>query len=306
MQRHGFRAGKEYNMRARDPFSELHPVTALVFFVFVIIFSMIFMHPVPLMISFAGSIAYAAALKGKRILGMFFGIMLPVMLFAAAVNAAFNHRGVTILAYFPTGNALTLESLLYGAGASVMLAAVMGWFICWSEVMSPDKIMYLTGRTIPSLSLVISMTLRYVPLFIRRYREVRETQQCIGRIRSGGGFTGKIRNGVDVFSVMLTWSLENAVVTSESMRSRGYGLPGRTSYTIYRFSGRDKAVLLWTAICGIIIITGWKAGSFKCQYYPEPVYAGISPFACLVWSVYFVLCITPVLLKIAEDVRWKR
>ena len=43
-------------------------------------------------------------------------VALPVLLLAALVNPAFNHAGVTILIYLPSGNPLTLESILYGRG----------------------------------------------------------------------------------------------------------------------------------------------------------------------------------------------
>ena len=38
-----------------------------------------------------------------------------LMLLAAVLNPAFSHHGATVLAYFPTGNPLTLESITGGA-----------------------------------------------------------------------------------------------------------------------------------------------------------------------------------------------
>ena len=35
----------------------------------------------------------------------------------------------------------------------------------------------------------------------------------------------------------------NAIETSDSMRSRGYGLKGRTAFSIYHFTRKDKYVL---------------------------------------------------------------
>ena len=40
-------------------------------------------------------------------------------LLAAVVNPAFVHQGVTILTYLPSGNPLTLESILYGLAAAL-------------------------------------------------------------------------------------------------------------------------------------------------------------------------------------------
>jgi energy-coupling factor transport system permease protein len=46
-----------------------------------------------------------------------------------------------------------------------MLAAVISWFSCYNAVMTSDKFVYLFGRVIPALSLILSMTLRFVPKF---------------------------------------------------------------------------------------------------------------------------------------------
>ena len=100
---------------------------------------------------------------------------------AALVNPAFNHEGMTILTYLPSGNPLTLESMFYGVAAAVMLASVVLWFSSYNEVMTSDKFVYLFGRVIPALSLVLSMALRFIPKFKAQMQVVAEAQACIGR-----------------------------------------------------------------------------------------------------------------------------
>ena len=62
-----------------------------------------------------------------------------------------------------------------------MLAAVALWFSCLSAVMTSDKFIYLFGRMIPALSLVLSMTLRFVPRFKRQFQAVAQAQRYMGR-----------------------------------------------------------------------------------------------------------------------------
>ena len=69
---------------------------------------------------------------------------------------------------------------------------------------------------------------------------VSEAQTCIGRDTKNGSVFRRVGNAIKIFSIMVTWSLENAIETADSMRSRGYGLPGRTAFSIYRFDDRDK------------------------------------------------------------------
>ena len=104
---------------------------------------MFLMHPVSLAISLASALVYAVYLNGRRAVRFSLLYMLPMMVAAALVNPAFNHEGATILTYLPSGNPLTLESILYGAAAAAMLAAVVTWFSCYTAVMTSDKFVYL-------------------------------------------------------------------------------------------------------------------------------------------------------------------
>ena len=221
------------------------------------------------------------------------------------VNPAFNHEGATILTYLPSGNPLTLESMLYGAAAAVMLASVVLWFSSYNEVITSDKFVYLFGRVIPALSLVLSMALRFIPKFKSQMDVVAEAQSCIGRDTKTGSVIRRVSNAIKIFSIMVTWSLENAIETADSMRSRGYGLPGRTAFSIYRFDDRDKNVLAWLIFCGAYILSGWLAGGMYFRYYPTVKTALWTPLTISFMFVYLALVLTPVILGRKEDRQWK-
>jgi energy-coupling factor transport system permease protein len=187
-----------------------------------------------------------------------------------------------------------------------MLAAVVLWFACYNAVMTSDKFVYLFGRVIPALSLVLSMTLRFVPKFKAQLHVVSEAQRCIGRDFSEGSVLQRIKNGITILSIMITWALENAIETADSMKSRGYGLPGRTAFSIYRFDERDKNALVWLVFCGIYIISGWVTGGYYWRYYPTIKHAAYDPFPISFLLVYLLLCLTPVIINIKEDRNWKR
>ena len=293
-------------MQNRDAFSGYHPVINFLYFALVLVFTMFFMHPVSTLISLASALAYAVYLNGGTAVRTSLKYLLPMMLVAAVVNPAFNHEGATVLGYLPSGNPLTLESICYGVSAAVMLAAVITWFSCYTAVMTSDKFVYLFGRIIPALSLVLSMTLRFVPKFKEQFHVVSEAQRCIGRDASAGTVMKRLKNAVTILSIMVTWALENAIETADSMRSRGYGLPGRTAFSIYRFDGRDRAALLWLCFCGLYIFAGWRVGGLDWRYYPtmKGVIAGAFPVSFQ--AVYLALCLTPVILNKTEDRKWKR
>jgi len=289
----------------RDSFSGCHPIINFIYFALVLAFAMFFMHPVSLLISLCCALVYAIYLNGKKAVRFSLRLVLPMMAMAAIINPAFNHEGATILAYLPSGNPLTLESILYGLASAVMLAGVITWFSCYSAVMTSDKFVYLFGRIIPALSLVLSMTLRFVPKFRAQLHVVSEAQRCVGRDVSGGRTFQRVKNAITILSIMVTWSLENAIETADSMKSRGYGLPGRTAFSIYRFDERDKHALIWLCFCGFYIFAGWMAGGLKWQYFPvmKGTLAGVFPVSFQL--VYLALCLTPVILNRMEDRKWK-
>ena len=189
-------------------------------------------HPLCLAVSLLGAFFYAASLRGGRALVRSLGGCLAVALLAAGVNVLFQHEGATILTYFSSGNPLTLESIAYGLSSGLLLTAVLLWFGTYQRVMSSDKFVYLFGRVIPALSLALSMTLRFVPRFQAQLRAVQQARAFSGGQKKSGPMQ-KIRTFVENFSILVTWSLENAVETADSMRARGYGLPGRTSFSIF-------------------------------------------------------------------------
>ena len=292
-------------MKSRDTFSGYHPVINFVYFALVLIFTMFFMHPVSLVVSLGCAVAYSIYLTGKNAIRFSLRFILPMMVMAALINPAFNHEGVTVLAYLPSGNPLTLESILYGIASAVMLASVITWFSCYNQVMTSDKFVYLFGRVIPALSLVLSMTLRFVPKFISQLKVVSEAQRSIGRDVSDGTVLRRVKNAITILSIMVTWSLENAIETADSMRSRGYGLPGRTAFSIYRFDERDKTAFIWLCFCGFYIIAGWMSGGIDWRYYPTVKGALTGAFPISFQLVYLALCLTPVILNRMEDRKWK-
>ena len=292
-------------MKNKDAFSSCHPIINFLFFTLVLLFSMCLMHPAYLAISLTGALTYDIYLKGRKAVRFAVMGLFPMAAIAALVNPAFNHEGQTILTYLPSGNPLTLESMLYGAAAAVMLASVILWFSGYNEVMTSDKFVYLFGRVIPALSLVLSMALRFIPKLRAQMQAVSEAQACIGRDTKNGSVLRRVGNAVKIFSIVVTWSLENAIETADSMRSRGYGLPGRTAFSIYRFDDRDKAVLAWLVFCGAYLISGWMAGGTCFRYYPTVRAAALTPMTVSFMLVYLMLVLTPVILDRKEDRLWR-
>lgn len=292
-------------MKNRDAFGCCHPAVNFVYFGLVIGFSMFLMHPVCLFISLICAVFYYVKLKGGKALRFMARYALPLMLITALVNPAFNHRGMMILCYLPTGNPLTLESIVYGLAAAVMLVSVLVWFACYTEIMTSDKFVYLFGRIIPALSLVLSMTLRFVPRFKEQLGQVKEAQRGMGKFAAESSPLGKLKSALSCFSVMVTWALESSIETADSMKSRGYGLRGRTAFSIYTFTERDKYILIWLGLCAFFLLSGCVSGNLYWKYFPSIRGMLAEPLTIGLEAAYFGLCITPAAIDFWEDRQWR-
>ncbi len=289
----------------RDSFLSFHPIVNFTYFAVVILFSMFFMHPVFQGIALISAILYSFMIKGRKAIRFNIIYMLPMLIFMAALNPIFNHEGVTILFYLKNGNPMTLESMVYGVSAGFMFITIILWFSCYNSVMTSDKFIYLFGKIIPALSLIFSMVLRFVPRYIEQVRTISNAQKCIGKDISQGNIIKRAKNGVTILSIMITWALENAIETADSMKSRGYGLPGRTSFSIFRFDTRDKVVFTSMIALIIIVLGGALSGYNKMVFFPSIEFIKVTSISVLIYISYFLLCMMPIIINIQEAVKWK-
>ncbi len=282
----------------RDSFAELHPAVTGLYFAVVIGITMCVPEPGLLAVSFVTAAVYLLRLRGRRGGRMILLGVLPAAIAAALINAAFNHEGATILCYLPDGNPLTLESALYGLNASVMLAAAALWFGCVTAVMTSEKIVCVFGKVLPSLGLLISMMLRFLPRFTEMLRETGEARRGLG-ISDGdrkGGKIAKVRNAVSNMSAVLGRALENSADTADSMRARGWGLPGRGSFYPKRFTERDRGAAAFIVFCGFSVVSGVLAGGFGFRFYPTIKVSERGPLTAFFLVMFAALGFMPTVL----------
>ena len=289
-----------------DAFSKLHPTVNFIFFALVLVLSMFVMNPVCLAMSLVCAFVNAVYLNGIKTVKLCLKFILPMVLLVIIINPVFNHQGVTILTYFPWGNPLTLESIVYGTASAALLSSVVLWFSVFNSVITSDKLVYLFGRIIPSLSLVLSMSLRFVPKFSAQLKNVRNAQRCIGRDISDGSILNRIKNGIRIISIMLSWSMENAIETADSMKSRGFGLQGRTAYSIYKFDRRDLIVLIIVSLLGVSVSVAVIAGVIDFYYFPLIKGNLTDIMSIATFFLYGILMLIPTILNAGEGIKWKR
>lgn len=287
-------------------FARCHPAVNFVFFILAAVLAMMFSHPVFLGISLVASLAYAIRLKGKSAVKTFFFGLLPLLLFVTAMNSLVAHYGVTVLHTFKSGNNLTLEAIVYGAVTGALVVIMILWFMCYNEVVTEDKFMHIFGKKLPHLALLLLMVLRFVPLYAEQLKNASQARMAAGSA-SEKGKLGKIKNAVQASSGVVTWALEHSLETADSMKARGYGLKGRTSYSRFVWSPSDIIlIVLMIAAAAATVLLCKLSGAADAAYNPIIQISGASPMTVASAAVYALFCFTPIIYDAWEAIRWNR
>lgn len=280
-------------------FKSVHPVGALAFFVFAFAFCLISSNPFSLGVCVVCGAIYDLTLQKRKTLSYIFKFLLPMTALVTVFNGLFSHYGVTVLFVMNNGNNFTLESLVYGFVIGVRLSGMLLWLDCFNEVLTSEKIIFLFGRLSPRLALVISMVLRFIPLIRTQSAEISRAQKGIG-ISEGKNFFSKVKSASRRLSILVSWTLEKGVDTSDSMRARGYGLRGRTVFNRYNFSVSDAVITGLSAVALAVSIVFHK----KLSAVYNPIID--IPMPDVVSLSAFVLFTAVLLMPVIIDIKKKK
>lgn len=284
-------------------FLRYNPWVGFTYFIFIAVFTVLFTDPVCMAMSAVFSFSLCVIYKGMRAVKFNLSFMLPAAILAVVINLVFNHSGVSVIFYLPSGNAVTMEAFYYGLFAAGMIFSLANWFMGFSEVISSDRMTYLFGKTLPSVSLLLSMIMRFVPHFAAEMKKTATARRALHREK--GTLFSKIRSAIDIFSAQVTISMEDSIKTADSMKCRGYGKKKRTSCIVYRFLFCDVLLIILAiaifALCIFLMING----CFRAEYFPVFSLSGSEEYLILSYFSYFALCALPTILEALEALKWK-
>ncbi len=280
-----------------------HPLVSFTYFFIVIGMSMIYMHPVLSLISLISATLYSLVLNKKRTFQTLKFTTIMALCITIA-NGLFVNRGLTVLFYFRY-NPVTLESISYGMTSGIMMASVVMWFSCYNEIITSDKFLYIFGKILPSIALMVNMTIRLIPKLIDQTKIIANTQKTVGLDYEEGTLFMKIKSSMRILSILVTWALEDAVMTADSMKARGYGLKGRSNFSIYRFIKRDVIMISLIGIIGLFLFIGYMNGYGKLLFYPTIENIKFDTLSIILYLSFLVITILPVCLEIVEEYKWK-
>lgn len=284
-------------------FSEYHPFSLMIYYISVLTVAVFSSNPVFVALTFIGGMLHTIFLSErkeyvKRLLQYFFLIVI-----LSLINPLFSHHGETPL-LFMNGKPITFQALVYGVCMSFTVVGVLTWCSSLSKVFTSEKIIYLVGKPLPKLALTISIVLRFIPLFKRKFMKIHNCQVAMGMYFSDGIFD-RVITTLKIFSAEITWALESSIDTSISMRSRGYGLPGRTAFSLFIFRKKDVLLLLTNVILFLVVIVSIADKSSYFYFYPSISELPTGLTAVAAYTAYGVLVLIPFIIDLKEVLTWR-
>lgn len=286
-------------------FASYHPALNLLFFVAVVAFTACWTRPGLVAVSFLCALAFSVRLRGPRAVA--FGCALALCALAFAALFAMNvHFGVTNLARTPIGNSITVESLTCGVIMGLKVAAILAWLSCALCVFTADKVVFLLGRVFPKAAMMLAVALRAVPVAGDRARKIAVAQSGLGRGPGQGAILRRIANAVRRASILISWSIERFVEMSDSMRSRGAALRGRTAYSLYRFDNRDRALAVILVALVTVCAAATALGETQMLFSPVVVLPKPTSVSVATYVAFLALCLLPLALQTVGEASYAR
>lgn len=280
---------------------ERHPVCRLIYFLSAVIITLCFMQPFMLCCSLAGAFVWRCLQVGARRAARNFALVLPLGLLAALINPLFNHRGATIVFYFPWGNPFTWESFVYGLLAALMIMSVLLWSLCFKDCFGSDALHAVMGKRLPRLALFFSLVFGFIPRLHEDMRAIDAAKRGIGEGVRGQGLKARLRYGAELFSSLLDRELDRSFDSAAQLAAGGYALQPRGFYTLFRFARADALCLCCMAAALLLMFA--LGGMTQPVFFPVlrfslPNAAGAA--GCL---LFYTL---PLLWHLYEVLKWKR
>lgn len=281
---------------------DMHPLSATLFFLCVTLIPMFIPYPIITAVSFIGAAVYVTVQEGRASVRthLWVGLLFVIL---TLVNPLISHKGATIL-FMINDTPVTLEALLYGLNSAAGLSSVVYWFAAFARVMDSEKLLCVFSVISARAALVMSCALRYIPLIRAQFRKTKTAQRSLG-LYSDGNIVDKIRGDMRVFSVVITWALENGIVTADSMAARGCGSAKRTAFTTERFTAFDAFAAAAAAVLTGVCAAAALYDRLDIAFYPDIVMSEGSLLGAAAQAAYIILAAVPTILSAGVDIRWR-
>lgn len=175
--------------------------------------------------------------------------LLTMLILSALINTLFTHTGRSVIFSLPEnwlliGGNITYESLVFGLINGLVIGGIYITFNIINLALSIRQLTHLIPKAFRPIGMTATIALTFFPSIQQRAREIKEAQMIRGNPMK------RISDWVPLFIPLLVTSLENAILLSASMTSRGF----------YRQQTKSKPSdlpLISLILSAFMVFSGW-------------------------------------------------
>jgi len=285
----------------RDKNTVIHALSPLVKLAWgggLVVLSLIFNHPVYILILFLSIIPLVWLAGVGREWASTLKFTLWLGLSIIVINALLSYHGDHVLLAAPfrlpvVGQpVITLEAIAFGAVMALKLAVIISVFTLINLTVHPDDIMaVLLKMRLPYKSvLVTSLSTRFVPCLVEDMGRISDGYRTRGVQLDAGGWFKKLRNRGKITLALLANSLDRAVQVAEAMEARAFGSGKKRVFYKDISISRMDAVTLGVGILPLAAGIAVRVLGFgDYQYYPNLTSIGFGGWGWLMPAVMILL-----------------
>lgn len=284
-------------------FARFHPLVSFLFYAGAVMLLILMLHPVFQVISLF--LIIGINIIHDRLAGLtkWKYLLLVTFVLLVVLNPLFNERGRHLL-FMAGEHRITLEAVLYGGMNAFSIIGIIAVFISYNVIMTPNKVLFLFAKFLPQFAVLLMLTLRFIPLMSRRMEEISLVQKSKGIMVTKGNWRTRVKTAFSYVQALLTYSLEEAIQTADSMKARGYGKGPRTSYEFFRIRGKDTIAIVILMVLLSIIIYGRSLGYGVLTIYPMMEDWRLATWDTAVLICYILYLSFPIYVEAGEAFRW--
>ncbi|MDT8859755.1 energy-coupling factor transporter transmembrane protein EcfT [Alkalihalobacillus sp. MEB130] len=285
-------------------FYHLHPFVTFLYYVGTIILIMFMQHPISLSAVFFLILLVHYVQDRFRSVRRWGVLILSSGLLVFLINPLFNERGQHLL-FEILNHRFTLEAIVYGGMTALTIMSIIALFVSYNEVMTPNKLLYLFSKFLPQFAVLLMLTLRFIPLMKRRLDEITAVQQSKGISVVEGTWRQKAKNGLLYVQVLVTYSLEEAIQTADSMKARGYGRKQRSSYEHYRLKRGDICSMAILVFLFCLTLIGRLMGYGYIVVYPVMDSLSLTMIEMYFLTGFLLFVSFPLMIEGGGYIKWR-
>ena len=254
-----------------NPFGKLGWVTS------VFVLALVFDNPVYVVLLFLATLPQVIAARVGREWGAVMKFAFYLCLAIIIINALVSSHGAHVLWQAPFkvpvlgSPVITLEAIVFGAGMSLRLLAIISAFAILTFTVHPDDLMLaMVKMKLPYKSVLVpSLTTRFIPTLIDDVERISDVQRSRGLELDRGRLFQRIKSRMAIIIPLLANSLDRTVQVAEAMESRAFGHgEKRTFYHEVKLNKIDVGILIASFLPLALGIFMLWLGQGGYQYYP--------------------------------------